>query len=77
MLSAWNEITSIFKELLYPPLKELSTKYPDWLADNRQKLPEADFNRQFEVTQKICRVFELTNDANGTGKMSKESFDQV
>ena len=49
------------KELLYPPLKDLSDKYPDWLAENRQKLSEKDFdnyNKQFTVTQSLVAVFE-------------------
>ena len=68
------------KEVLYPPLKELSAKYPDWLADNRSKLSEEDFskfNQQFQVTQKICQVFEKADAVEGDGKMSKEAFDKV
>ena len=53
------------KEVLYPPLKDLREKYPDWLADNRQSLPEPDyqrFNRQYQVTKLICEEFESNSE---------------
>ena len=67
------------QELLYPPLKELSGKYPDWLADRRSTLKESDFdnyNKQFEVTKQICHVFESAT-LNAEGKMTKQDFDRV
>ena len=67
------------KELLYPPLKELAGKYPDWLADHRSDLTESEFdnyNKQFEVTKKICLQFEAS-EAESDGKMSKANFDKV
>ncbi len=33
------------KELLYPAVKDLAEKYPQWLADNRSELSEEDFDR--------------------------------
>ena len=48
-------------EVLYPPLKELCNKYPEWLAENRTslKIPDYDkYNKQFEVTLQLCQEFE-------------------
>ena len=48
-------------EVLYPPLKELCNKYPEWLAENRAslKIPDYDkYNKQFEVTLQLCQEFE-------------------
>ncbi len=33
------------KDLLYPAVKDMADKFPEWLADNRQKLSEAEFDR--------------------------------
>jgi hypothetical protein len=44
------------QELLYPPLRELAAKYPDWLADNRAALTDAEFNsynRQGSIFTKL------------------------
>lgn len=50
------------KDLLYPPLKELCDKYPDWLADHRQKLEKDNefekYDGQFQVVQKLVAAFE-------------------
>ncbi len=65
--------------MLYPPLKELAGKYPDWLADHRSTLKESEFNnynKQFEVTKKLCLEFE-TAVLNDDGKMAKANFDRV
>ena len=60
------------KELLYPPLKELSDKYPDWLADQRQSLGPEEFKRyngQYTIVRELVEVFESDEEKN--------SFDQV
>ncbi len=50
------------KDLLYPPLKDLADKYPDWLADNKAKLDQANefdkYNSQYRVVQKLVETFE-------------------
>ena len=50
------------KELLYPPLKDLQNKFPDWLADNRDSTLSEDeyvrFNNQYTVVKRICAEFE-------------------
>lgn len=55
------------KELLYPSIKEIVNKYPDWLADNRSKLEAKEYdkyNRQFSVMQKVCIEFENEKDSD-------------
>ena len=58
------------KDLLYPPLRDLCDKYPDWLADNRSQLSEAAFdkyNKQFEIAQQLVQTYE----------QPKQDFDKV
>ena len=48
-------------DILYPPLKELCNKYPEWLAENRQSLKSKeydDYNKQYDVTKELCHEFE-------------------
>ena len=48
-------------DVLYPPLKELCNKYPEWLAENRQSLSPMEYenyNKQFDVTLQLCQEFE-------------------
>ena len=58
------------KDLLYPPLKDLCDKYPDWLADQRPKMTETEFdnyNQQYQIATELVATFE----------QSKEDFDKV
>ncbi|KZS08519.1 Peroxin 19 [Daphnia magna] len=55
------------KELLYPSIKEIVNKYPDWLADNRPKLEPTQFekyNRQYAIMQQVCTEFENESDTD-------------
>ena len=48
--------TLLSKNLLYPAIKDLAEKFPDWLADNRLKLSDAEFekyNKQFEIAKQV------------------------
>ena len=57
-------------DVLYPPLKELCNKYPEWLAENRQSLKSKeydDYNKQYHVARELCHEFERhksLNDSN-------------
>ena len=47
------------KDLLYPAIKDLSDKYPEWLAENRSKLTEPEYekyNKQFDISLQITKV---------------------
>ncbi len=54
------------KEMLYEPMKELSTKFPEWLAENKpsaskKKISQNDYERytrQEVIVQDIVRKFE-------------------
>ncbi|XP_056334405.1 peroxisomal biogenesis factor 19 [Danio aesculapii] len=53
------------KEVLYPSLKEITVKYPEWLESNRQSLPSDQFTRyeqQYKVMGEICNQFEKDED---------------
>ncbi|KAL4657233.1 peroxisomal biogenesis factor 19 [Arapaima gigas] len=53
------------KEVLYPSLKEITEKYPEWLNCNRQSLPPDDYRRyeqQHKIMQEICSHFEKGGD---------------
>jgi len=66
-------------EILYPPLKELCNKYPDWLAENRQSLKLSDYenyNKQFEVTLQLCQEFENHQKSKDSNTMVSEDIDQ-
>ena len=67
------------KELLYTPMKDIAEKFPDWLADNRNKVSEEEFikyNKQFELTKKICFLYEEETTSDSSVK-KKKRFDKV
>ncbi|XP_029498929.1 peroxisomal biogenesis factor 19-like [Oncorhynchus nerka] len=56
------------KEVLYPSLKEITEKYPEWLNSNRQSLPADQFQRyeqQHKVMGEICSQFEKEGERSG------------
>ncbi|XP_078526254.1 peroxisomal biogenesis factor 19 [Lissotriton helveticus] len=49
------------KDVLYPSLKEITEKYPEWLQTHRESLPEEQFTKyqeQHSIMGKICEQFE-------------------
>ncbi|XP_013377944.1 PREDICTED: peroxisomal biogenesis factor 19 isoform X1 [Chinchilla lanigera] len=49
------------KDVLYPSLKEITEKYPEWLQSHRESLPPEQFEKyqeQHNVMGKICEQFE-------------------
>ncbi|XP_050358615.1 peroxisomal biogenesis factor 19 [Nymphalis io] len=49
------------KEVLYPSLKELLDKYPAWLAENKGKVEQSEYERfekQQSLMQKVCAALE-------------------
>lgn len=55
------------KEVLYSPMKDITDKYPDWLADNRASLPEDDFtryNKQYDIMKQVVDMFEEETEAD-------------
>ncbi|AWP03682.1 putative peroxisomal biogenesis factor 19 [Scophthalmus maximus] len=54
------------KEVLYPSLKEITTKYPEWLEANKPSLSAEDYQRyeqQAKVMGEICKRFEKEEEA--------------
>ncbi|XP_077470764.1 peroxisomal biogenesis factor 19 [Stigmatopora argus] len=55
------------KEVLYPSLKEITAKYPEWLEANRSSLSPEDVQRyeqQAKVMGEICQRFEKEEDGD-------------
>ncbi|CAB3233861.1 unnamed protein product [Arctia plantaginis] len=49
------------KEVLYPSLKDLVDKYPTWLAENKGKIDQAEFERfekQQQLMNQVCNELE-------------------
>ncbi|KYO41066.1 peroxisomal biogenesis factor 19 isoform X1 [Alligator mississippiensis] len=49
------------KDVLYPSLKEITEKYPEWLHSHRDSLPEEQYEKyqeQHSIMGKICQQFE-------------------
>ncbi|KAM9294710.1 peroxisomal biogenesis factor 19 [Gastrophryne carolinensis] len=49
------------KEVLYPSLKEITDKYPEWLQSHRDTLPPQEHQRyqeQHNLMSRICQKFE-------------------
>ncbi|XP_060940255.1 peroxisomal biogenesis factor 19 [Limanda limanda] len=49
------------KDVLYPSLKEITTKYPEWLEANKPSLSAEDYQRydqQAKIMGEICKRFE-------------------
>ena len=67
------------KELLYPPMKDIADKFPGWLADNRNKISAelfSKYNKQFDLTQKICFLFESESESDSETQR-KKNFEKV
>ncbi|KAI4496860.1 hypothetical protein M0804_000670 [Polistes exclamans] len=67
------------KEILYPSLKELVDKYPEWLEQKKATLPSADLQRytkQLELMQKICNELEKEQDTD-TDEAKRRRFEVI
>ncbi|XP_007234430.2 peroxisomal biogenesis factor 19 [Astyanax mexicanus] len=57
------------KDVLYPSLKEITEKYPEWLSSNRQSLSPDDLHRyeqQHKIMGEICNQFERQGEKEST-----------
>ncbi|XP_056599929.1 peroxisomal biogenesis factor 19 [Triplophysa dalaica] len=57
------------KDVLYPSLKEITEKYPEWLESNRQSIPPDEFMRyeqQYKIMGEICTQFEKDGEGEST-----------
>ncbi|XP_026541712.1 peroxisomal biogenesis factor 19 [Notechis scutatus] len=56
------------KDVLYPSLKEITEKYPEWLQRHRDSLPREQFEKyqeQHRVMGRICEQFEAEQPTDG------------
>ncbi|KAM4690887.1 peroxisomal biogenesis factor 19 [Rhinophrynus dorsalis] len=50
------------KDILYPSLKDITEKYPEWLRTHRETLPAEEYRKyqeQHNLMGKICQQFEM------------------
>ncbi|CAG7834913.1 unnamed protein product [Allacma fusca] len=67
------------KELLQPVLADIVDRYPDWLADNREKLSATDFdkyNGQYDSMKKILEEYAKEKE-NDTEQIKQKRFDSI
>ncbi|XP_075988841.1 peroxisomal biogenesis factor 19 [Anticarsia gemmatalis] len=67
------------KEVLYPSLKELVDKYPAWLADNKDKIDKAEYERfckQQQLMQQVCSELEPEQESD-PDDVKRKRFDTV
>lgn len=53
------------KDVMYTPIKQVTEKYPEWLAENEGKLEEKEYERygkQYQFYQRICACYETEPD---------------
>uniref|UniRef100_A0A8D2IQC5 Peroxisomal biogenesis factor 19 n=1 Tax=Varanus komodoensis TaxID=61221 RepID=A0A8D2IQC5_VARKO len=56
------------KDVLYPSLKEIAEKYPEWLRSHRDSLPQDQYEKyqeQHSIMGKICAQFEAERPTDG------------
>ncbi|XP_056149181.1 peroxisomal biogenesis factor 19 [Lampris incognitus] len=65
------------KEVLYPSLKEITAKYPNWLDANKSSLTPEDYQRyeqQAKIMGDICKQFEKEEEGGGHKESIFESI---
>nr|CAB3264788.1 peroxisomal biogenesis factor 19-like [Phallusia mammillata] len=71
--------TMLSKEMLYPPMKEMCNRYPDWLEKNSSKISATDKNRytqQLRCLNSVCKEFEDEKPTDSES-VQKERFTRV
>lgn len=62
--SVMDQIVS--KELLFDPLKDLASKYPEFLLKSKNTLPEEEYKRfeeQFRIVNEIISIYDAGDDS--------------
>lgn len=71
--------TLLSKDILYPSLKEISAKYPAYLAENESKLEASEletYRKQYELMTNICVVFE-EEEMEDTPEVKNQRFEKL
>eukprot|EP00039_Didymoeca_costata_P008988 m.119320 g.119320 ORF g.119320 m.119320 type:complete len:284 (-) comp14311_c0_seq5:1075-1926(-) len=66
------------KELLYPSLIDIRSKYSEWLDENKGEIPESDYTKyseQYKIILSICGVYE--DDTIGKQDQSKRVLEYM
>lgn len=67
------------KEVLYPSLKDILEKFPEWLRENESKITPEEKERyqsQQKLMEDVCKELESENDADGAD-MKRQRFEKV
>ncbi|XP_060614114.2 peroxisomal biogenesis factor 19 [Anolis sagrei] len=67
------------KDVLYPSLKEITEKYPEWLQSHRESLPQEQYQKyhqQHSIMGKICEQFEAEQPLDGETE-HKARFERI
>ncbi|CAH6721217.1 peroxisomal membrane protein import receptor Pex19p [[Candida] jaroonii] len=67
------------KEVLYEPIKDLNTKFPEYLKDKKGKIPDEEYqnyNKQYEITVQIVEIFE-SPDFNDDDKQQRDHVNSL
>ncbi|XP_076004997.1 peroxisomal biogenesis factor 19 [Genypterus blacodes] len=65
------------KEVLYPSLKEITTKYPEWLDANKPSLSPEDcqrYEQQAKIMGEICQQFEKEDEEAASKERTFENI---
>jgi len=72
--------TFLSKEMMYPPVKEIVDKYPQFLEEKRSSLDRdtlTRYERQLDVMQKICVEYEKEEIDPGDEEANKAQLDRI
>ncbi|KAF6210773.1 hypothetical protein GE061_013884 [Apolygus lucorum] len=67
------------KDLLYPSLKEICTKFPGWLEENKDTVSATEFenySQQFKLMDGVCKEFEAESDTDSEDT-KKQRFKRI
>ncbi|XP_067945245.1 peroxisomal biogenesis factor 19-like [Watersipora subatra] len=67
------------KDILYPSLKDLADKYPEWLSANNGKLPKNQFDKytkQFDIVSRLCDCYKSERETD-TQQVKDERFEKI
>ncbi|KAI5964424.1 PEX19 [Candida theae] len=67
------------KEVLYEPIKDLNTKFPQYLKDNKDKLSQeqyTNYSKQYDISNEILKVFNSDN-YNDSNKAQRDQINAL
>lgn len=67
------------KDILYPALKDIVDKYPEWLQQNKGKISESEherFSKQAELMSKVCGELEKESESDSS-EVKRKRFDII